>query len=57
MKHLKPKIEIKSEQASKFMSWVVDKWLYEGDPWLEWWQADGMKSFELFMQNRIKKSQ
>ena len=53
-------VKIDSKQVKAFMTWVLDKWIFYGDPWVEWWKTIGEPQFIKWAGERkieyIKKS-
>ena len=50
---IKTKIEIDSKAMARFTAWWMDQWLYEGDPWIEWYRAEGSEAFFEWNKKRI----
>ena len=41
----KPTIKIQGKQVQGFINWLYEKYIFYGDPWVEWWEEYGSKDF------------
>lgn len=51
------KIEFKSATCANFMSWLLDKKLWYGEPWVQWWKEFGSEAFTKWNIERIRKDE
>ena len=46
-------IKLNSKQINKFMVWMYDQYMLQGDPWTKWYAEEGMASFHDWVKKHM----